>query len=64
MAVRKTPQMLGFAARQAGLFLYDKLRRRPSRPRRVLQYLRDNTSPGLLQRPWQRWMNSPGSNVS
>jgi catechol O-methyltransferase len=46
MAVRKTPQMLGFAARQAGLFLYDKLRRRPSRPRRVLQYLRDNTSPG------------------
>jgi len=46
MAVRKTPAMLGFAARQAGLYIYDKLRNRPSRPRQVLQYLRDNTSPG------------------
>jgi len=46
MAVRKTPAMLGFAARQAGLYIVDRLRSRPSRPRQVLQYLRDSTSPG------------------
>lgn len=46
MSVKKTPALLRFALRQGGLALYDRLRRRPSRPRQVVDYLRNHCEPG------------------
>ncbi len=46
MAVKKTPAMLAFALRQGSLVFWDRLRRRPSRPRQVIDYLRRHCEPG------------------
>ena len=46
MALRPTPAIIGFGAREGLLFVLDKITRKPSRPARVLDYLRKTTPPG------------------
>jgi catechol O-methyltransferase len=46
MIIKPSSAIIGFGVREGLLALVDKLLRRPSRPQRVLQYLRDNVPPG------------------
>ncbi len=46
MIIKPSSAIIGFGVREGTLALVDKLLRRPSRPQRVLKYLRDNVSPG------------------
>ena len=46
MIIKPSSAIIGFGVREGTLALVDKLLRRPSRPQRVLNYLRDNVSPG------------------
>lgn len=46
MIIKPSSAIIGFGVREGVLSLVDKLLRRPSRPRRVLQYIRDNVPAG------------------
>ena len=46
MIIKPSSAIIGFGVREGALSLVDKLLRRPSRPRRVLQYIRGNVPPG------------------
>jgi catechol O-methyltransferase len=46
MGVRPTPAIIGFGIREGTLSLFDRITRKPSRPRRLLQYLLETTPPG------------------
>ena len=46
MALKPTPAIIGFGVREGALSLYDTLTRKPSRPERLLLYLRENAPPG------------------
>ena len=46
ITIKPSSAIIGFGVREGALALVDKLLRRPSRPQRVLQYLRDKVSPG------------------
>ncbi len=45
MALKPTPAIIGFGVREGALSLYDTLTRKPSRPQRVLDYLRAQAEP-------------------
>jgi catechol O-methyltransferase len=45
MGVRPTPAIIGFGIREGTLTLLDRITRKPSRPRRLLEYLRETTPP-------------------
>lgn len=45
MALKPTPAIIGFGVREGALSLYDALTRKPSRPQRLLNYLRTQSAP-------------------
>jgi catechol O-methyltransferase len=46
MALKPTPAIIGFGVREGALSLYDRLTGKPSRPQRLLSYLREQTPAG------------------
>ncbi|MGI9294803.1 MAG: O-methyltransferase [Pseudomonadales bacterium] len=47
--LKVTPAVVRFGLREAGRFINDKLRKQPSRPLQVLEYIRDTTDRGDAQ---------------